>query len=147
VNRIVVTMLKNDHDSVDIEIPNNVAAIDLIEELVKFQGSIQGQLEQYDLEFSLSRTDWQKVEKHYSFQDVGVYDGVYIRIVKTSSALSAPSIHPAGSPKPVTLRRRPNKKEAKGEVKTVKAVQTETEGNEQKAVQTSADSYVWKVID
>ncbi|MDQ0243746.1 hypothetical protein J2S09_001291 [Bacillus fengqiuensis] len=92
---IVVTFLtpKAEMKQRDMEIPNHVPARLLIEKLFLKIGTVNPlDIDLYDLEFSIEQQGWQKVEKYYSLSDVGVWDGVYIRLVKQSAAVSAPRL-------------------------------------------------------
>jgi hypothetical protein len=143
-----VTLLQSETDTVgiDVEVPNNIESIYLIEELLKKVNVPNGaDPHQYDIEFSLTRSDWQKVEKQYSFLDVGVYDGVYIQVVKSSKAVSAPRITPDFSSKPRNLAPRRGKK-AEEKQEPVQSVQNNKEQVNQQP-KNKQEGYAWKVID
>lgn len=152
MDRIIVTLLQHDADmiGIDVEVPSYVESTYLVEELFKKIKAPNGtDAGQYDIEFSLTRDDWQKVEKQYCFQDVGVYDGVYIRLMKNSRALSAPSITPNFIKKTRTL---PQKRIVKPEINKEHSQLTQESPGVQQPPQASQnqqtqDGYIWKVID
>lgn len=77
----------------DLELPNDVMCVRLVEKLIEQMPSsnpLEANL--YNVEFSLSKEEWQKVDNHYRLYEVGVWDGVYLRLVKNSRTLSAPRV-------------------------------------------------------
>ncbi|WP_028407771.1 hypothetical protein [Priestia aryabhattai] len=93
MTNILVTFISENMIEKDLELPNDVMCVHLVEKLIEQMPSsnpLEANL--YNVEFSLNKEEWQKVDNHYRLYEVGVWDGVYLRLVKNSRTLSAPRV-------------------------------------------------------
>ncbi|EJQ51595.1 hypothetical protein IEQ_01839 [Bacillus cereus BAG6X1-2] len=95
MEEIIVTYIKQSNEEIDIAIPNDVKAVQIIEAILHHEKIDEALIGIYEIRVAKDKEEWHSIRNDETLRDNDVWDGQYVMLYKKGAIIPSFEMLPA----------------------------------------------------